>query len=316
MKIAIIGAGAMGTAFGMFLAKAGEDVCFVDIRRDHIENIKKNGLIVKGEDKEEVVPIKAALTPEEASKELGGTADVILIFVKTPMNEVALKGAAPLIGANTYLATTQNGVGSEEMLAKFVARDHVIFGTTALSATVEVPGELRYVKRPMWSTYFMPLEGSMNAVCQQLCDSLTKGGQPAHADMTTQKHQWQKVVVNCAANAVSALLRLKSDVIFSDPSGKALGDIIANEVLAVAQAKGIDLTYDDVAAQLAFSAKLPAYPSMGLDAIHHRVTEIGTLNGAIAGLGKELGIATPANEVIYHLVKVMEDHYDQLPEGY
>ena len=134
--------------------------------------------------------------------------------------------------------------------------------------------------------------------------------------MNTQKHQWQKVVVNCATNAVSALLRLKSDVIFSDPNGKTLGDVIANEVLAVSQAKGIDLKYEDVAGQLAFSAKLPAYPSMGLDAIHHRVTEIGTLNGAIADLGEKYGIPTPVNKTIYYLVKVMEDHYDQLPEGY
>ena len=54
---------------------------------------------------------------------------------------------------------------------------------------------------------------------------------------------------------------------------------------------------------------------MGLDSIHHRQTEIGSLNGAIMQLGRKHGIATPANKVMYHLVRVLEDHYDQLPEG-
>lgn len=305
----------MGTMFGAFLAKAGEEVCMIDVRKDHIDAINEKGLIVKTPDGDETVAMKGAYDSAGAAEVFGSTADAILIFTKTPMNKMVLDQAGPLIGENTYLVTTQNGYGSEEQLAEYVARDHVIFGTTALSATLGEPGTINYKEMPMWNIHMMPLEGGMNAVCEQIADSLTKGGLPAFADMDTEKAQWKKIVTNCVGNSASALTRLKSDKIFSHEFGMDYAKLIADEVIAVANAKGIDITYEDVKANLEFSANLPVYPSMGLDAINHRITEIGTLNGAIVKLGKQYGIPTPANAIMYYLVSILQDNYDGLPES-
>lgn len=315
MKIAIIGAGAMGTMFGAFLGKAGEDVCMIDVRKDHIEAISEKGIIVKYPDKEEAIPAKGALTSDEAAKLFGGPADVVMIFTKTPMNKMVLDQAGALIGPDTYLMTTQNGLGSEEQLAEYVARDHVIVGTTALNAMLGEPGTINYRFLDAWSTYIMPLEGDMNEMTEKIAKALTDGGQPTYADMNTEKIRWKKIAVNCMANSASALTRLKSNIIFDNEYGRAYADLILKEVVAVANAKGIEMTREELEPQVDVSAKLPAYPSMGLDAVNHRITEIGTLNGSIVKLGREYGIDTPANAVMYNLVSILHNNYDQLPES-
>ena len=315
MKIAIIGAGAMGTMFGAFLGKAGEDVILIDVRKDHIDAINAKGLLIKYPDSEETVSLRAALNSDEAAEKFGGPADVIMIFTKTPMNKMVLDQASALIGKDTYLLTTQNGLGSEEQLAEYASgRDHVIFGTTALNAALGEPGTINYRFLEAWSTYLMPLEGGMNPVCEKIADALTRGGQPTYADMNTEKLQWKKIAINCMANSASALTRLKSDAIFDNDYGKAYADLILKEVVAVANAKGIKMTREELEPQVEVSAKLPAYPSMGLDAINHRITEISTLNGSIVKLGQKYGIPTPANAVMYNLVSILQDNYDKLPD--
>lgn len=304
----------MGSSFGAFLAKAGQDVCLVDIRKEHIERVRKNGLCLDTDGSHQFIAMKAALNPDEAAHLLGGYADVVLVLVKTTATESVLKGASALIGPDTYLVTVQNGTGSELVLSEFAKPDHVIFGTSAFSASVEVAGTVSYVPRPAWCTHIMPLAGEMNAVCEALAQSLTEGGHPTYADMDTERKQWLKIGTNCIANAASALTRLKSSTIFDNPNGRRYGEIILGEVIAVANAKGLSISMEDMIPYLDQAAALPWYPSMGLDSINHRLTEIDALNGAIVRLGRQYGISTPANEAIYHLVKILEVNYDKLPQ--
>ena len=125
------------------------------------------------------------------------------------------------------------------------------------------------------------------------------------------KHIWGKVVINACVNGTCGILRIKVRDYFAHPEGISLVKDITREVVAVAAAKGIDLDYNALIEDMMASVARAGdhYPSMAQDMRAKRKTEIDSLNGAIVRYGRELGIATPANDYVTRFVKIIESNY-------
>ncbi|MEM1298062.1 MAG: 2-dehydropantoate 2-reductase [Pseudomonadota bacterium] len=137
MRTAILGAGALGSVIGGFLARGGRDVALWDINAEHLAAIQSNGLILDGPDGREVIRLPA-LRPDEATE----TPDLIVLLTKTTHTAAALEGIAGHIAAGAYVLTLQNGLGNAERIARHVPRTHVLYGCTLMPGRMVVPGHV------------------------------------------------------------------------------------------------------------------------------------------------------------------------------
>ena len=185
MKIAIMGAGAMGSLFGAHLAGAGHDVLLVDVDPVVVAAVEADGILLG----ERAVPVP--ITADPAGR---GTYDAVVVLVKTYDTEAAAGLAAPLVGPATVVATLQNGIGGADVLAEAFGPERVLAGVTYQGATVLAPGRIRH---HMHGETFL---GDDVAAAAPLAAALTEGGQPAHALDPVAPRIWKKLTNNCMGN--------------------------------------------------------------------------------------------------------------------
>lgn len=315
MKIAINGTGAMGSLYASLLTQAGHDELWcVDGWKEHVDAIQANGLDVRHKNADgetwENVRFKIYHTCEEAKEAIGGYADVVLIFVKAVGTEKAIQEALCLVGPETKVISVQNGVGNADILARYVKAENIYFGTTTLGAQILEPGKINGTSKevPNMHTLIMPYHGEVDEEIHRVADAFNVGGINMQVSPDAEARIWEKLCSNAAGNPLTGLLRLTAGTIASDEDGEWLMQQVVNETKSVAQAKGLDIDVDWV---LPFTKKIPSMASMGMDVKFQRRTEIEVINGAIVRGGKEHGIPTPVNEVLYHMIRVAEKHYDE-----
>ncbi len=293
MKIAIMGAGAMGSLFGAHLAGAGHDVLLVDVDPVVVAAVEADGILLG----ERAVPVPITADPVGR-----GTYDAVVVLVKTYDTEAAAGLAAPLVGPAPVVATLQNGIGGADVLAEAFGPERVLAGVTYQGATVLAPGRIRH---HMHGETFL---GDDVAAAAPLAAALTEGGQPAHALDPVAPRIWKKLTNNCMGNCTSALTGMSGGQMAVDDGILALQRAIATEAVAVAAALGHDLDLEDCVhtntSVLASSGD--GRPSMLQDVQAGRRTEIETLNGAIVRHADALGIDVPVNRAMVALVRGWE----------
>jgi 2-dehydropantoate 2-reductase len=293
MRIAIMGAGAMGSLFGAHLAKAGHDVLLVDVDPVVVAAVEADGILLG----ERAVPVP--ITADPAGR---GTCDAVLVLVKTYDTAAAAELAAPLVGPGTVIATLQNGIGGADVLVEAFGAERVLAGVTYQGATGLAPGRIRH---HMHGETFL---GDDVAAAAPLAAALTEGGQPAHALDPVAPRIWKKLTNNCMGNCTSALTGMSGGQMADDDGILDLQRAIATEAVAVAAALGHDLDLEDCVhtntSVLASSGD--GRPSMLQDVQAGRRTEIETLNGAIVRHGDALGIDVPVNRAMVALVRGWE----------
>jgi 2-dehydropantoate 2-reductase len=308
MKVAILGAGAMGSFIGAHLVNGGADVTLVDPFAAHMDAIAEKGLSVKIGDETEVVKVKAVKTPGEA-----GAQDVIIVLVKGPFTRTALQGASAMIQDNTIVLSFQNGVGNVPIIKEFIPAERAGYGTLALTAMLIEPGSISGTRGLGANIHFTNETKTLEGLWKELLDALNAGGFDAEFSDDTDVMIWTKLMVNCCSNLLSGLVRVTAGPSFDTPPGEEIQRSIAHELVEVAHAIGIPLDFDE--AWSAYVDKLlPAgkqhYPSATQDIINKRPTEVDFLNGAVWKLGQEHGVPTPYNEVITKIVHLLEATYD------
>ena len=293
MKIAIMGAGAMGSLFGAHLAGAGHDVLLVDVDPVVVAAVEADGILLG----ERAVPVPITADPVGR-----GTYDAVVVLVKTYDTEAAAGLAAPLVGPATVVATLQNGIGGADVLAEAFGPERVLAGVTYQGATVLAPGRIRH---HMHGETFL---GDDVAAAAPLAAALTEGGQPALALDPVAPRIWKKLTNNCMGNCTSALTGMSGGQMAGDDGILALQRAIATEAVAVAAGLGHDLDLEDCVhtntSVLASSGD--GRPSMLRDVEAGRRTEIETLNGAIVRHADALGIDVPVNRAMVALVRGWE----------
>ena len=293
LKVAVMGAGAVGCYYGGMLARAGHDVVLV-ARPQHVAAIERDGLRLQTLSFDEPVALKASL---DASAVQG--ADVVLFSVKSSDTEAAGRLMQPFLRADALVICLQNGVDNAERLRA------VLPGQTVAAAVVYVATEMAgpgHVKHHGRGDLVIEPAGTADVV-----QALIAAGVPMEVSNNVRGALWAKLILNCAYNAVSAIAQL--------PYGKTvagvgitdvMGDVVA-ECLAVAQADGVQVAGDVQAAVAKLAGSMPTQlSSTAQDLVRGKPTEIDHLNGLIVRRGQALGVATPANRVLWALVKLLE----------
>jgi 2-dehydropantoate 2-reductase len=306
VKICIVGCGAVGSLFAANLAQLDDvDVWAYDLAADHVAAINERGLRLSGAG--DVVGQVHATTD---STQLPAC-DFGIVATKAMHTEAAIAAVAPAFEGGG-VATVQNGVGNEEVIAAYVA--HVIRGTTFPAGRIVEPGHVQWdVKGDTTFGPFEPQPAPAEEI-ERLADACTRGGMPTKAVADARGPQWRKVIFNASTNPLGALTGLTHGRVCERPELRRLVTQLVDEGKAVAAAQGIELDADpeeliDHAAkpEVAYDHKA----SMLQDVEARRQTEIDYLNGGIVRFGGELGVPTPLNEAIVALVKGLEGSWQQ-----
>jgi len=301
MRVCVVGCGAVGSLFAANLALLDDvEVWAYDVSQAHVDAINANGLRLTGAG--DVVGHPRA-TSDAATLP---PCDFGIVATKAMHTEGAIAATAHAFTTGA-VATVQNGVGNEEVVAGHVAR--VIRGTTFPAGKILEPGVVQWdVKGDTTLGPFEPKPARTDEI-ERLADACTRGGMPTAAVADARPAQWRKVIFNASTNPVGALTRLTHGRVCERPDLRAIVSALVDEGKAVAAAQGITLDADpeeliDHAArpEIAYGHKA----SMLQDVEARRATEIDFLNGGIARFGRQLGVATPLNDAITSLIKGLE----------
>lgn len=306
MRIAILGgAGAMGGIFGAWLSRAGHDVTLIDVSRPAIEAINANGLTV--EEKDGTTPVfRVPATDQPATV---GPVDLIVNFVKCYHTEAAVNAAKPLLGPETAILSLQNGWGNVDRIAAVAGRERVLVGLTYHGGTLLGPGRVRHPGQGM--TFLGELSGELTPRLRAVDEALREAGFETTLSARILDEVWKKLALNCCTLPTSALLRFFAHELVGYPAARDAMALILGEVTAVAQAKGIALDYDErwEAITGLLEKAIGGKASMLQDVEAGRQTEIEVINGAIAAAGREVGVATPVNDMMVAMVSALQAKY-------
>ncbi|HEY4042279.1 MAG TPA: 2-dehydropantoate 2-reductase [Rhodopila sp.] len=303
MRIAVIGAGGVGGAFGAALAKAGADVTFV-ARGAHLHAMRERGLRVEGGRGEILI------SPARATDDPSTIAPVDFVLFCVKLWDVESAGAAikPLIGPATAVIPLQNGIDASERLIPILGAPAVMGGVAQISATIAEPGVIRQTGSFM-RLIFGELEGGKSArgeaflgLCRQASFDAT------HSDQIMTE-LWMKFILLATNSALTAATRTPIGVLRDDPDIAPLFERASAEVAAVGRARGIKLPDDVTQAVGGFVRNAPPamMASMAHDLVRGNRIELPWLSGKVVALGRELAVPTPVHEVLYAVLKPFTD---------
>ena len=301
MKIAVMGAGAMGSLFGGLLSASGEDVTLVDVWREHVEAINARGLRIEEPDGSRTVHVKATTDPSEV-----GPVDLIIIFVKSYDTLEATGDALPMVSEGTVFLSLQNGLGNIEKISEVAGSDRVIPGTTAQGCTLMGPGEI--VHAGDGPTVIGERDGRVTDRALEIRDALNRAGIGTEISDAVNGALWSKVLVNVAINPLTALTGLRNGELLDHPGIVKVMKEAVEEAIRVAEALGVDLGEGEHVEKVYEVARMTASnkSSMLQDVERGRRTEIDALNGAIVASARRLGLYVPVNETLTAAVKGLE----------
>lgn len=299
MKLAIVGAGALGGVVGFYLA-AGADVTLVDPWEEHVAAIAARGLSCERDGAAEVRAVRATTDPAAA-----GPADAALVLVKARQMAWATEACRLALAPDGVAYTLQNGVGNREALAAALGEMRAGQGVTALGATLLGPGRVRHAGLGHTTLGAAPDPARAAA----LAALLARCGLPASVEADVEALVWGKLVVNAGINALTALLRVPNGALAEAPAARALLEAAVAEAAAVAAARGVALPYPDPAAHVLAVARATGAnrSSMLQDALRGAPSEAATINGAVAREGARLGVPTPLNAALAALVAALDE---------
>ena len=301
MKIAVLGAGAMGGLYSAYLSRHNE-VTVIDVNTQVVEKINADGLEVQEPDGTAAVYHPHAVLSTEGMEPV----DLIVVFVKAMFSESALNNNKSIIGPETYLMTLQNGSGHEDMLGKFVPQEHIIIGTTQHNASVAGFGVTKHGGSGM--THMGCVTGDVNRL-QKFADAFTACGLDADVSDGVQKMIWNKMFTNVSASALTGALQVPLGFISADENAWKLCCQLIREAVDVAAALGMDFDYDEKVAEVkAVCDKSPnGLTSIYADLRDGRRSEVDTISGSIVRAGVKAGVPTPSHSFLVGLIHAMEN---------
>ena len=295
MKIVVMGAGAVGGYFGARLAAGGSDVSFV-ARGEHLAAIRRDGLRVESPlGNIHISPAK--ITDDPATT---GVADAVLFAVKLWDTEEAAQRIRPAVGPDTAVISLQNGVQKDSILRPIVGEQAVVGGVSYVGAAIARPGVIRHTGK-LQKLVFGEYEGTHSARCQALLEACDRAGIEAEISGDIERSIWEKFVSIVGLSATTAAIRLPIGPIRSHPETRALLLDVMREVVAVGRACGVRLDPGFADNRMTFwdSVSPEMTSSMQTDLERGNRLELPWLSGAVVELGRQKGVPTPANRVLY-----------------
>jgi 2-dehydropantoate 2-reductase len=300
LKIAIIGAGAMGSLFGAMLSKVSE-VFLIDINHDHVEATRKNGLIVENMDgSSNIFNLMITDRPEE----LTGQVELAIIFTKSYNTQDAAHTAHTVLDPRGVALTLQNGIGNLELIQNVLGPEKTLPGVTSHGGTLLGPGHVRHAGTGPTYIADMPLEKTV----VEIVKIFNAAGIETSLSDNMNSLIWGKLIINVGINALTAVCRVPNGVIGRTSECIDIMKEAVSEAVAVADALGVILPYDDPLTQLKKVCEATAAnrSSMLQDLLRGARTEIRAINGAIVEKAEALGISTPVNHFLFRIIKAIE----------
>lgn len=301
MKIAVLGAGAMGSLFGGYLSRNNE-VSVIDVNPATVEAIQMNGVRVKEKD-----GTVSRFTPKAMTSSNGlGFQDLVVVFVKSMFTISALEGNKGIIGPDTYLMTLQNGAGHESKLLRFADRRHVIIGSTQHNSSVIGPGFVNHGGSGLTSIGL--LDGGSSAI-DPIAENLTSCGFECRTEENVQKQVWWKMFTNTAASSLTAMFQVPLGFIHSDPNANFLMRNLCREAVEVANSLGLGFRLEDVVEDVDAVCRnaTDGYTSIYADIRDGRRSEVDTISGSVVEAAHVQNIEVPYHEFVVKAIHALEN---------
>ncbi len=302
-RIAIVGAGAMGSVYAGLFAEAGYQISVVDLWQEHITAIGKTGLHLEGASGDRVI---GGITAVHQIADLGS---IDLYVIATKANGVGDAAAeiAKVMQPDSLVLTIQNGLGAGDRIAQYMPTDNVLLGVAeGFGASIKGPGHIHH--NAMRQIRIGEMGGGMTDRLVWIESLWQAAGFKATAFADIHQLVWEKFICNVMCSAPSVAFDCTIGELFSDEDRRivALGCML--EAYEIGLTKNIAFSFDDaVAYGVKFAADMPhASPSMRLDHLAGKRSEIDAINGMVPVLGREMGIKTPYNDTLVALVRARE----------
>lgn len=317
MKVAILGAGAMGCLVGSQLKKGGAGVYLIDPYEQHMKNITDFGLElnIRNHGKEIIHFDGASISSANV-----GVCDVGIVLVKGLNTKEIIETHKDVFGDDTFVFTFQNGIGNIDTLEEFFPKERIGFGVLKCGANMMEPGKvggsIMDEGGQFKNLYFSSVIKSEKFahILEEMKVTFNKAGFLVTISDKTEELIWDKLYLNSIVNIPTAILGLSIQDAVRHPILQELLKEVGREVCEVSTAKGFPMDSDEywktyIVPIQNMPKEIKSYSSAAQDAMKKRKTEADFLNGAVIREGKKVGVATPYNEAVWRMGKAMEDFY-------
>ena len=302
MKIAVVGAGAMGSVYAGLLASAGNEVWAIDTWREHIDAIRESGLRIEGASGDRTVRLHATTDASEP-----GPCDLVIIATKADGVASAAASIGPLLGDDTLVLTIQNGLGAAERICRHLPPDNVLLGVAGgFGASIRRPGHAHH--NGMELIRLGELGGGITERLERIGGVWRDAGFNVRCFDDINQLVWEKFVCNVTYSGSCTVFECTIAGVQGNEHAWQVASNCAAEAYAAGVAKGVHFSFDDPVAHVReFGRKIPhSRPSMLQDYLAKRPSEIDAINGMVPVVAREVGTAAPYNEVVTAIVKAKE----------
>lgn len=300
-KFGIIGVGPIGSIMAAHLAKVGHNVTLIDIFKEHLNEIKKNGLLLTG-----FKEMKANFPPENFCYSIdemdGEKIDVIFISLKASILPKIIPNLKKVVKPGTIFISLQNGLDAEELIADTFGKNNTLRIVINYAGNVIDNGKVRmsFFNAP---NYIGMIDSSAEKKGRELAEIITSSDMETKFTSEIKKYEWEKTILNTALSPVCALTRRTMKQMMEFKKTRDLVEEILIEGIEVAKANGILFESDFLKNGMEYLDKAGHHKtSMHVDIERGSPTEISFINGKIVEYGKLKGIPTPYNSTIVSLI--------------
>jgi 2-dehydropantoate 2-reductase len=302
MKIAVVGTGAMGSVYAGLLADAGNEVWAIDTWREHIDAIREHGLRVQGASGDRTVRLRASTDIGEP-----GPCDLVIVATKASGVGAAAQALDPLLRADTVILTIQNGLGAGERISEYRSPDNILLGVAGgFGASMKGPGHVHH--NGMELIRLGEMKGGISERLSRVEAVWRDAGFNVKSFADIEQLIWEKFICNVTFSGPCTVLRKTIGEVMASEDAWSVALRCGLEAHAAGVARGVNFSFDDAAAYIHhFGSQMPgARPSMLLDHLAQRRSEIDAINGMVPVVARQVGTQAPANEVISAIVRDVE----------
>ena len=303
MKIAIVGTGAMGSVYTGLLGKAGHEVWAIDTWQEHLDAIANCGLTVSGASGTYVVDnIHVGRSPRDA-----GACDVWVIATKAAAVAEVAAEIAPLLQPDTVVMAFQNGLGAGERVARHIPEEHILIGIAeGFGSSIPQPGYVHH--EGMRLIRIGEMHGGLTDRVRHIEQEWHNAGFNVRAFSDVNLMIWEKFLCNVTLSAPCAAFDVTVGELMSNPEAWSVALGCTSEAYRLGMAKGVRFSFDDPLRYVSeFAATIPnASPSMRLDHLARRPSEVDVINGQVVELSREIGLEAPYNQTLCAVLRHRE----------
>jgi 2-dehydropantoate 2-reductase len=312
MKIAIVGTGAMGAVYAALLKKAGHEVWAIDVWQQHLDAIDRDGLRVSGASGSYVVDgFRIGNTPADA-----GPCDLWLVATKAADVEAVAAGIAPLLRPADVVMPFQNGLGAGQRVAPYIPEDQIVVGIAeGFGSSIPSPGGVHH--NGMRLIRIGEMRGGLTERVQRLEQVWHNAGFNVRAFADIDRMIWEKFLCNVTLSAPTAAFDVTVGELMANPETWSVAIGCMLEAFRLGVALGVTFSFDDPVTYVTdFSATIPeASPSMRLDHLARRRSEVDVINGQVPVRSREVGLTAPYNESLCAVLRTREARFPEPSYG-